>query len=183
MNLRGAAVATVRSRRFWLWEAVGVILYSIPVVIRFATKSVSIPILNFPGFWVWHFIPGNFLEKLLVNAFFPGGAGGIAGETFFSNYKGEVVRGKTKYLSRLAGALLQTSAWSVFQYWGYSLSITGPYGGNVFEHAIVFPINFTLAAFSIFTPDVVNFVKSILEKGLRETGARGGCASKSHKSD
>ena len=168
MNLRKAAIATVRSKRFWLWEVAGAVLYCIPVAIRFATKTVSIPILNFPGFWIGHFIPGNFLEKLLVNAFFPGGAGGIAGETFISNYKGEAVRGKTKYLSRFAGALLQTTAWSVFQYWGYYLLITGPYGGNIFEHPFVFPINFTLAALSIFTPDVVNFVKSILENACRK---------------
>lgn len=164
MNLCKAAMATLRSRRLWSWEIGGATLYGIPVAIRFATKNVSIPILNFPGFWIGHFIPGNFLEKLLVNSFFPGGAGCIAGETFINNHKGEAVRGKTKYLSRLAGALLQTTAWSAFQYWGYSLSITGPYGGNVFEHATVFPINFTLAVFSIFTPDVVSFVKSLLEE-------------------
>src|SRR3990170_5351921 len=168
MSLHRATVATLRSKRFWLWEVAGVVLYSIPVAIRFATRTVSIPILNFPGFWIGHFIPGNFLEKLLVNAFFPGGAGGIAGEIFISNYKGEAVRGKTKYLSRLAGALLQTTAWSVFQYWGYSLLVTMPYGGNIFEHPILFPINFTLAAFSIFTPDVVNFVKSMLENACRK---------------
>ena len=157
-------MATLRSKRLWSWEICGAILYGIPVAIRFATKNVSIPILNFPGFWIGNFIPGNFLEKLLVNSFFPGGAGCIAGETFINNHKGEAVRGKTKYLSRLAGALLQTTAWSAFQYWGYSLSIAGPYGGNVFEHATVFPINFTLAVFSIFTPDVVSFVKSLLEE-------------------
>jgi hypothetical protein len=168
MSLRIATTATLRSKRFWLWEVAGAILYCIPVVIRFATKTAIIPILNFPGFWIGHFIPGNFLEKILVNSFFPGGAGGIAGETFVSNYNGEAVNGKTKYLSRLAGALLQTTAWSLFQYWGYSLSITLPYGGNIFEHPIVFPINFTLAAFSIFTPDVVNFVKSILESACRK---------------
>ena len=164
MNLREAAIATLRSKRVWSWEIGGAILYGIPVAIRFATKNVSIPILNFPGFWIGHFIPGNFLEKLLVNSFFPGGAGCIAGETFINNHKGEAVRGKTKYLSRLAGALLQTTAWSAIQYWGYSLSIIGPYGGNVFEHATVFPINFAIAVFSIFTPDVVSFVKSLLEE-------------------
>jgi hypothetical protein len=164
MSLRNATIATVRSKRFWLWEAAGAILYCIPVAIRFATKNVSIPILNFPGFWIGHIIPGNFLEKLLINSFFPGGAGGVAGEIFISNYNCEAVRGKTKYFSRLAGAFLQTTAWSLFQYLGYSLMITLPSGGNLFEHAVVFPINFTLSALSIFTPDVVNFVKSILKR-------------------
>ena len=135
-------------------------IYGIPAVIRFITKSISIPFLDFPGFWVGHFIPGNFVEKILVNAFFPGGAGGVAGEVFASNLKDEAVKGKAKYLHRLGGALLQTAAWSAFQYWGYSLSIMGPYGSNIFESIFVFPINFVLAAFSIFTPDVMGFVKS-----------------------
>jgi hypothetical protein len=172
MNLPTAIKATLRSKRFWIWQISGAIIYAIPVAIRFATKNMDIPILNFPGFWIGHFIPGNFLEKLLVNTFFPGGAGGVAGETLVNNYKGEAVKGKTKYLARLGGALLQTAAWSAFQYWGYSLSIIGPFGGNIFEHALVFPINFTLAAFSIFTPDVVNFAKSKLIKAYRKLSRR-----------
>ncbi len=100
------------------------------------------------------------MEKILVNAFFPGGAGGVAGEIFASNLKGEAVKGKAKYLHRLSGALLQTAVWSAFQYFGYSLSLIGPYGSNIFESIFVFPINFVLAAFSIFTPDVVGFIKS-----------------------
>ena len=112
MNLPSAINATLRSKRFWIWQISGAIIYAIPVAIRFATKNIAIPILNFPGFWIGHFIPGNFLEKLLVNTFFPGGAGGVAGETFVNNYKGEAVKGKTKYLARLGGALLQTAAWS-----------------------------------------------------------------------
>ena len=171
MSLRSAITATLRSQRFWLWQIFGAFLYAIPVAIRFATGSVVIPILNFPGFWIGHFIPGNFLEKLLINAFFPGGAGGIAGEVLVSNYKNEAVQGKTKYLSRLGGAMLQTTAWSAFQYWGFSFFIIGPYGGNIFEHAVVFPINFTLAAFSIFTPNVVDFTKSKLKIAYRRLSA------------
>jgi hypothetical protein len=172
MRLRRAIMSTIRSKRFWLWEIGGAIIYGIPVAIRFTTKNISIPILNFPGFWIGHFIPGNFVEKILINAFFPGGAGGIAGETFVSNYKGEAVKGKTKYLSRLGGALLQTAAWSAFQYWGYSLLVIGPFGGNIFEHALVFPINFTLATLSIFTPDVVNFAKSKMESAFQKLSKR-----------
>ena len=163
MTLLSAALATITSKRVWLWEIAGAIIYLIPVAIRFATKSVAIPILNFPGFWIDHFIPGNFLEKLLVNAFFPGGAGGVAGETFVSKYKRKILKGRTKYLSRLSGALLQTVVWSVFQYWGYMLMISGPYGSNIFEHAIVFPINFVLATISIFTPDLTTFAKAKLQ--------------------
>lgn len=160
MHLRKAVVATLRSRRFWWWELGGAVIYGIPATIRFITNSVSIPFLNFPGFWIDHFIPGNLVEKILVNAFFPGGAGGVAGEIFASNRKGEAVKGKAKYLHRLGGALLQTAVWSAFQYFGYSLSIKGSYGSNIFESIFVFPINFVLAAFSIFTPDVVGFIKS-----------------------
>jgi hypothetical protein len=160
MKLREAAVATLRSRRFWWWELGGVVIYGIPVAIRFATGDVVIPFLNFPGFWIGHLIPGNFLEKVLVNAFFPGGAGGVAGEVFAGNFKGEAVKGKAKYVYRLGGALLQTAVWSAFQFFGYSLSLIGPYGSNIFESIFVFPINFVLAAFSVFTPDVVGFLKS-----------------------
>jgi hypothetical protein len=146
----------------WLWEISGAIIYLIPVAIRFATKSVAIPILNFPGFWIGNFIPGNLLEKVLVNAFFPGGAGGIAGETFVSKYNNKKPEGKAKYLSRRAVALLQTTAWTTFQYAGYNLMINGPYGSNTFEFATVYPINFTLAMISIFTPDITNFAKTKL---------------------
>jgi len=169
MSLIRAIVKTLRSKRFWLWQLSGAIIYLIPVSIRFFSGEVIIPFLNIPGFWIGHFIPGNFLEKLLVNAFFPGGAGGIAGEIFVSNYKGSPVENQTKYQSRLGGALLQTVLWSAFQYWGYSLLILGPWssgttGGNVFEHAVVFPINFVLASISIFTPDVINFLKQKLNR-------------------
>ena len=169
MLLLSAVKATLKSRRFWLWQTAGAIIYLIPVAIRFATKSVAIPILNFPGFWIGHFIPGNLLEKFLVNSFFPGGAGGVAGEIFFNNYRGTTAKGKTKHLHRLAGALLETAVWSTLQFAGYYLLIMGPYGSNVFEHAIVFPINFVLAAISIFTPDVVGFVKSKLAKARKPT--------------
>jgi hypothetical protein len=168
MSLLRATTLTLKSKRFWLWQIGGAIIYSIPALIRFVTGNVVIPILNFPGFWIGHFIPGNLLEKILVNAFFPGGAGGIAGEVFAGYYQGKAVLGKKKYLYRLAGALVQTSAWSAFQYVGFSLLIMGPYGGNIFEHAIVFPLNFVLAILSIFTPDVLYFVKKSLRKYFKK---------------
>ena len=160
MRLRWAVAATLRSKRFWLWEVAGAIIYAIPVAIRFFTKNVTIPILDFPGFWVDHYIPGNLLEKILVNSFFPGGAGGVAGEILARNYKCEEVKGKKKYLARLGGALLQTAVWSAFQFWGNMQNITGPYGGNVFEYPMVYPLNFLLASLSIFTPDVLSFAKT-----------------------
>ena len=174
MSLIRAIVKTLRSKRFWVWQLSGAIIYLIPVSIRFFSGEVIIPFLNIPGFWIGHFIPGNFLEKLLVNAFFPGGAGGIAGEIFVSNYKGFPIENQTKYQARLGGALLQTVLWSAFQYWGYSLLILGPWssgttGGNVFEHAVVFPINFVLASISIFTPDVLNFFKRKIKPNKLKT--------------
>ena len=173
MELRRAIGATLRSKRFWLWQIGGAILYGIPVAIRFITKSVYIPILSLPGVFINHYIPSNLVEKILINAFFPGGAGGVAGETLASNYKGEAIRGKTKYLARLGGALVQTSAWSAFQYWGYFLWISGPHGsGNLFEHPVVFPLNFLLASLSIFTPDIVNFTKSKLENAYQKLSKR-----------
>ena len=173
MKLGSAAVATLRSKRFWIWQLWGIIIYGIPVAIRLATGSVEIPFLNFPGFWIGHYVPGNMLEKVLVNSFFPGGAGGVAGELFVSNYKEKAVGGKSKYLSRLGGALIQTGLWSAFQLWGFSLMILGPWSiggewGNIFEHYLVFPFNFMLAAFSIFTPDIVNIAKSTLSKAYHK---------------
>lgn len=164
MKLISAATATLKSKRFWMWQIGGSTIYAMPALIRFLTGNVYIPILSLPGFWIDHYIPGNLVEKILVNAFFPGGAGSIAGEELGRNYYGKFTRGKTKYLSRLTGALLQTAAWSLFQYWGYSLMIMGPWSvgsgwGNIFEHWYVFPFNFILACFSIFTPDVLYFVK------------------------
>jgi hypothetical protein len=162
MKLRRAIVATLRSKRFWAWELGGAFIYAIPVAIRYITGDVVIPFLNFPGFWIYHIIPGNMLEKVLVNAFFPGGAGGVAGEILVSNRRDEALMGRAKYLARLGGALGQTAVWSLFQFWGYFLLISGPSGktgSNLFESVFVFPINFVLAALSIFTPEVLNFVK------------------------
>ena len=162
MSLRGAVIATLKSRRFWLWQIAGVVIYSLPVVYRLTTKSIAIPFLNFPGHWIGYYIPGNFLEKLLVNSFFPGGAGGVAGEIFFGNFSGAYTSRRSKYLRRLAGAFLETGLWSVFQLIGYQLVIVGPYGSNLFEYAGVYPINFTLAALSIFTPDLIGFIRAKL---------------------
>ncbi len=167
MKLSSALVATLRSRRFWVWELAGAVIYAIPAAIRYATGEVEIPILNFPGFWIGHLIPGNLLEKVLVNAFFPGGAGGVAGEIFANYRRGEAVAGRAKYLARLGGALGQTTVWSLFQFFGYFLLISGPSGEsgtNLFESVFVFPINFVLAALSIFTPDVVGFIKRGIER-------------------
>lgn len=172
MELSKAVAATLKSRRFWVWELAGAFIYALPVLIRYATGQVELPVLNFPGFWIDHIIPGNLLEKVLVNAFFPGGAGAVAGEIFANNYRNEIVAGRRKYLARLGGALGQTAAWSAFQFLGYFLLITGPSGEsgtNLFESVFVFPINFVLAALSIFTPDVVNFVKRGLKKIRRKT--------------
>ena len=170
MKLSEAFARTLRSRRFRVWQIGGAVIYAIPVMIRYATGDVVIPILNFPGFWIGMVIPGNLLEKVLVNAFFPGGAGGVAGEILVSNRRGdEPLRGRTKYLARLGGALGQTAAWSLFQFLGYFLMIPGPKGGgNLFEMVFVFPINFVLASLSIFTPDVVYFTKSKMENTLKK---------------
>jgi len=169
MTLHRAIANTLKSKRVWLWQVGGAIVYGIPVVIRFVTKSAYIPILSLPGFWFSHYIPANLVEKILVNAFFPGGAGGIAGETLITNYKGEPIKGKTKYLSRLGGALVQTSTWTAFQYWGYLQWIRGPQGrGNLFEDPFLYPINFLFASLSILTPDVVNFIRLKAENAYQK---------------
>ena len=164
MNLRRAIAGTLRSRRFWKWELGGIIIYSLPAAMRFITKNSYIPILSWPGLVHNYYIPGNLVEKILVNAFFPGGAGGVAGEVFARNCSGKPIRKRTMYLARLGGALTQTALWSAFQFWGYHQFYVGPYGGNVFEPPTVLPFNFLLAAFSIFTPDVLHFAISGFER-------------------
>ena len=170
MKLGEAFARTLRSRRFWIWQIGGAVIYTIPATIRYATGDVVIPLLNFAGVWIsFILIPGNLFEKILVNAFFPGGAGGVAGEVFANNHKGEVITGRAKYLNRLGGALVQTAVWSAFQFFGSFLLIPGPHGsGNLFESLHVFPINFVLASLSIFTPDVVYFAKSKMENALKK---------------
>jgi hypothetical protein len=170
MKLRRAIAGTLRSNRFWLWQFGGALIYGIPAAIRFATGNVQLPILSLLETPVFgHYIPANLVEKIIVNAFFPGGAGGIAGEVLATNFYSVAVTRKIKYLSRLGGAIVQTAAWSAFQYWGYSLMILGPWSvgrdwGNIFEYWTVFPLNFALACFSIFTPDIVRIVKSRTNK-------------------
>lgn len=153
----------LKSRRFWVWQICGAIIYALPVIIRLATGNVLLPGLSLLAVpWIGHYIPGNLVEKILVNAFFPGGAGGVAGEILYANVHGQVFSRRQKYLTRLGGALLWTAAWSLFQLWGNMQNIIGSYGGNLFEYPTVFPLNFLLASLSIFTPDVLGFIKTKL---------------------
>jgi hypothetical protein len=156
-----AIASMLWSKRFWLWQIAGVIIYAIPAMIRLATGNVVLPVLSLVNTpWVGHFIPGNLVEKILVNAFFPGGAGAVAGEVFFKAAQGPSSTKSQKYRARLIGAMVQTSAWSLFQLWGNMQNIAGSWGGNLFEYPFVYPLNFLIAAFSIFTLDVVGFIKN-----------------------
>ncbi|MCL1970408.1 MAG: hypothetical protein FWF66_02990 [Candidatus Bathyarchaeota archaeon] len=165
MNTKSAIVATGKSKRFWTWTITGIIIYLIPAAIRYATGSIVIPVLNWPGYWIDHFIPGNLLEKILVNMFFPGATGAIAGEIFTEHYhQKQPLTLKNKYISRLAGAILSVTAWSLFQYWGYQLAIYMPFSpsSNLFESYYVFPINYIIAACSIFTPTIIYTIKNLI---------------------
>ncbi|MGD6807491.1 MAG: hypothetical protein ACQCN4_11100 [Candidatus Bathyarchaeia archaeon] len=147
----------LHSRRFWIWQLCGIIIYAIPVTIRLVTGNVVLPILSLLETpWIGHVVPGNLVEKILVNAFFPGGAGAIAGEVYFGfRHSGEQVSRKRRYSWRLAGALVWVTAWSLFQLVGYLQNINGTYGSNLFEYPGVYPLNYLLAALSIFTPTVI----------------------------
>jgi len=166
MSFRFALAATLKSKRFWTWTITGIIIYLIPVAIRYATGSIIIPFLNWPGYWIDHFIPGNMSEKILVNMFFPGAAGAITGEIFTGYYLKQHLTPRTKYLSRFAGAMLFVSAWSLFQLWGYQLSIYMSFSpsSNLFESYFVYPINYVIAACSIFTPTIIYFLKDLIQK-------------------
>jgi hypothetical protein len=160
MRLKALA-SLFRSKRFWIWQISGGIIYALPVLIRIATGNVLLPGLSLLAVpWIDHYVPGNLVEKILVNAFFPGGAGAVAGEILYSNLHKEGFTRRQKYLARLGGALIWVTGWSLFQLWGNLQNIMGSYGGNLFEYPMVFPLNFALASLSIFTPDVVAFIKN-----------------------
>ena len=125
----GAVASMLRNRRFWIWQIVGIIIYAVPAMIRLATGNVALPVLSLVTTpWIGHFIPGNLVEKILVNAFFPGGAGAVAGEIFFASKNGPLTTRAQKYEARLIGALVATSAWSLFQLWGNMQNIAGLMG-------------------------------------------------------
>ncbi len=150
----------LRSRRFWVWGICGAAIYAIPATIRIATGSVVLPVLSWAATpWVGMYVPANLVEKILVNAFFPGAAGAVAGEVFFQNAKSKILVGREKYLARLSGALLAVTVWSLIQLSGGLLDIAGSWGGNLFEYPSVFPLNYLLASLSIFTPTVIYFCK------------------------
>ncbi len=155
----------LKSRRFWVWGICGAVIYAVPAAIRIATGSVILPVLSLVSTpWIGMWVPGNLVEKILVNAFFPGGAGAIAGEVFFSSAKSKTLLGKEKYVARLYGALLAVAIWSLIQLSGGLLGIAGSWGGNLFEYPSVFPLNFLLASLSIFTPTVIGFAKNAIVK-------------------
>ena len=158
--IRNAISKSLRNRRFWVWQIGAILIYATPATIRITTGNIHLPILSmFMPFWVSPFVPGNIVEKVLVNAFFPGGAGAVAGEIFYTNLNGKVTSRRQKFLARLGGALLWTSVWSLFQFWGYLQNVTGSYGGNLFESPLVFPLNFLLASLSIFTPSIMGIIR------------------------
>ena len=151
----------LRSRRFWLWGLCGVAIYAIPAAIRIATGNVILPVLSLAATpWIGMYVPANLVEKILVNAFFPGGAGAVAGEIFFSNTNPTVPTRREKYLYRLSGALLAVTLWSLIQLSGGLLDISGSWGGNLFEYPSVFPLNYLLASLSIFTPTLLALLKN-----------------------
>jgi hypothetical protein len=158
--IRNAISKSLRNRRLWVWQIGAILIYAAPATIRITTHNIHLPILSmFMPFWVSPFVPGNIVEKVLVNAFFPGGAGAVAGEIFYTNFHGQFFARRQKYLARLGGAWLWTAAWSLFQFWGYLQNVNGSYGGKLFESPLVFPLNFLLASLSIFTPSIVGIIR------------------------
>ncbi len=164
-----AVKCTLRSRRFWVWQISGAIIYAIPVIIRLVTGSVVLPILSLLETpWVGHFIPGNLVEKILVNMFFPGAAGAVAGEIYFGYRNvGKAGTRHRKYIYRLAGAMLWVTLWSLFQLWGNLQNIIGSYGGNLFEYPMVYPLNFAIAACSIFTPTIIGYLQTAIRRRIK----------------
>ena len=158
------------SKRFWLWAICSAVIYAIPATIRVLTGNVKLPLLSLAATpWIGMYVPSNLIEKILVNAFFPGAVGAIGGEIFFSSAWAKVLAGRKKYYARLGGALVAVAVWSLIQLSGGLIGARGSWGGNLFEYPSVFPLNFLLASLSIFTPTVVYFFKNNLVKAFRRT--------------
>jgi hypothetical protein len=161
--------AMLRSRRFWVWQLAGIIIYAIPVTIRLVTGNVVLPILGLLETpWIDHMVPANLVEKILVNGFFPGAAGAIAGEIYFSAKSGEPKTKRRLYATRLAGALFYVTLFSIFQLFGYLINYTASYGSNLFEYPGVYPLNFLLASLSIFTPTIISYLGTLGAKLRRK---------------
>ena len=153
----------LKSRRFWTWAICGAFIYAIPATIRIVTGNVILPVLSLAATpWVGMYIPANLIEKILVNAFFPGGAGAVGGEVFFSSARSKKLDGREKYGARLIGALIAVTIWSLIQLSGGILDVAGSWGGNLFEYPSVFPLNYLLASLSIFTPTILGFLRNKL---------------------
>jgi hypothetical protein len=167
-----ALKATLRSRRFWTWQLLGMAIYALPVTIRLATGNVVLPILGLLQTpWIDHAVPANLVEKILVNGFFPGAAGAIAGEIYFTaKSAGRPISTRRKYCYRLVGALFYVTLFSILQLFGYLANVTASYGSNLFEYPGVYPLNYLLASLSIFTPTIVYYVWSKLSNAIHRTG-------------
>lgn len=165
-----ALAETLKSKRFWKWQILGIIIYGIPVIIRIVTGNVVLPILGLLETpWIDHMVPANLVEKILVNGFFPGAAGAIAGEIYFKAKTGVGPRSiRRLYSTRLAGALFYVTLFSIFQLFGYLINYTASYGSNLFEYPGVYPLNFLLASLSIFTPTIVGYIASKASKLRRK---------------
>jgi hypothetical protein len=168
MSLK-ALKATIRSRRFWTWQILGVAIYAIPVIIRLVTGNVVLPILGLLQTpWIDHMVPANLVEKILVNGFFPGAAGAIAGEIYFTHKSGEPKTKRRLYGTRLAGALFYVALFSLFQLFGYLINYTASYGSNLFEYPGVYPLNTLLASLAIFTPTIISYIRTQVSKLRRK---------------
>ncbi|NLF89454.1 hypothetical protein GX563_11620 [Candidatus Bathyarchaeota archaeon] len=155
-----ALKAMLHSRRFWIWQLAGAAIYATPVAIRLATGNVVLPILGLLETpWIDHFVPANLVEKVLVNGFFPGAAGAVAGEIYFTTKNANrAISRRRRYGYRLAGALFYVTLFSAFQCFGYFANIIASYGSNLFEFPGVYPLNFLLASLSIFTPTIIGYL-------------------------
>jgi hypothetical protein len=99
---------------------------------------------------------------------FPGAAGAVAAEVYSQkrNNLRQVSR-RRKYGIRLAGAMIWVTLWSLFQLWGNMQNIIGSYGGNLFEYPMVYPLNYAIATFSIFTPTIISYFHGVIRRRIK----------------
>ena len=168
------AVETLKDRKVIEWIALGMLVYGLSAIYRYATRNpmIGLPLIEPPN----QLIPPNLIEKIIVNFIAPGGVGAAIGETFAQKYNENLSWGQ-RHLSRIAGSFVAAGIWTGVQYFGYNLSnifnYQWPSGGNPFEPPNIYIFNMIVAlTLAPFAPYLIerffNFsIYPIINKFLR----------------
>jgi len=146
----------------------GAILYLLPVIYRFATKSSVVPILNSTLF-LYHrnsqITPVN-LETLGLTFLIPTAVGAIVGASFLENIFNRRFHGLEKYLSRVFGSLSLAFAWIVLHFIGFSFfNPVTPWGAHLWAGTAAYAKNLLIAVVvGPLVPYLVEFIYKRIKK-------------------